>query len=658
MQLLYADLPDQPSTPESAERGRVDLFVGGLVAAAGVALVGGGVVGDLVRRRPDEETSEAWVPEEAPSVFTGVERVVGPEPTAPPELSSAVAAAPELDFPSPPDPVVEDEDLPAPGPATKTIAPRNPSPDPTTDDSTATPPPTTTAPTATTTTVPPATTLPPATTVPVTTTAPVPTTTAPATTAEAPTSTTTVPTPTTTPASDPGAVEVLASTTGFPITDSMRRAIAGGGVPAWVEQQLAPASIEDPVVDEALRDFDLLDAPSAELRDPVLAVRAHAQVEWAAFTRAFIGEAQVSEAAVECWREHFAISLASHEVVLLEQSIRRHALGDYRDLLVAVAQSPGMLRVGGAAQVDGRADRPVSTSFARLIIDEFGPGGLTVGEVRAAAEVLSGWGVGSDGSFAFDASRHRAAPARVGGWMTPGRSGSAGLDDGVSLLRHLATMPATSRRVGERLCRRLIGNGATPSTVDAAVTAYRGGGADLAAAARTALLSARGGGGTGRRGDDWVRAVLRAIRAEVDITRPWNRREHGSVAGEMRAVGASAAQTARRQRLSRDPDWWSSPTAVSARWSSARRLVAGGPGISVDLGGFMPTEAMGAARFVDELAGALGCRLAPDERDAVVAYLGMAGDAVVGPASELPLEDLVALIVSFPSFMRRDGGVR
>lgn len=667
MRLLYADLPDRPDPDDPgdpAERARLDLLVGGVVAAVGVAAIGGGLVSDLLRRR--EELAEVAAPAVPPTTTgsVGVERVVAPA-ADPAETFAELAPAPELEFAPPPEPVLDPESLPAPGPEPRTITAPGPAPE--TGPDVAEAPPVTTAPpttaplpTAPPSTEPPPTTVPVSTTVPAVTTVapePAPTTTVPTTTAAPPT--TTVPATTSTVAPDvPPVVEVLAVDTGFVATPAMRAVISSGGVEAWVDGQLAPETVEDPVVDEALSGFDLLDVDPATLGDGVEAGRAHAQQQWAGFTRAFVSERQVLEAVVGTWQEHFTTSLTSREAVALGQVIRRHALGDYRDLLVAVAQTPGVLRAAGATAVDGRSGRPVSTAFARIVAEDFGPGTLSVDEIGAVARVLSGWGVDGAGRFVFDAARHSTDPARVAGWMTPGRSGTAGFDDGVSLLRHLAAMPGTARRVVTLLARRLAGAGASDRVVERAVGVYLAEGTKTAAVARVLLLESSGGGRSERRGGEWLLAALRALGATVDITGPWNRRGAGSIAHELRVVGADPARARRRRERGHPVDWWSSPAAVSARWAVARRLTDGENGISVDLERLRPHEAVAARRWVHDLATRLGAVLDAEEAQALLDYLGLADDAVVGPATELPLADLAALVLSFPSFMRRDGGAR
>lgn len=635
MRLLYADLPDRREPAEEPDRDRVGLVIGGLVAAVGVAVVGSGVVGDLAARSDREAAGgvpPSPPPPPVPGSFTGVERNVGPAETADvAEVALAeVVTAPELEFAPPPEPALDPDVLPAPGPQHRLVAPRS--------EPTASAPPIAESPPPT---VPPSTTLPPPTTVPETTTSTVP----PATTTTAPTRDL-----------DPPEVRVLAATTGFVATAAMREQVAAVGVSGWVDAQLRPDEISDPVVTSALEGFDLLDADPAAL-DGATTARAHAQVHWAGFTRAFVSEKQVLEAASATWREHFALTLTSAESIAFEQTIRRFALGDYRDLLVAVARTPGVLRAGGAASVDGNASRPLSTAYARLIAEDFGPGTLSVEEIRAVATVLSGWGLDGQGRFRFDPSRHAATPARVGGWMTPGRSGEAGLDDGVSLIRHLASMSGTAPRVATLLCRRLAGDGADQSVIDRAAAAYAAERTSIAAVVRVALSAAGDGGPTERAGDEWLVAALRALGASVDIGTPWDRAQAGSVPYELRRVGAEAAAARRRRQRGHRHDWWTSPSAVSARWASARRLTEGAAGVQVDLDRFAPGAETAAHLFIDSLAARLdGTTLTADERDALLAYLGVGADDLVGPDDDLPLADVVALVLSFPSFMRRDRG--
>ena len=655
MSLLYADLPERRE-PVPAERARVDLVLGGIVAAAGVAFVGSGVVGDLVRRRT-EAPSDLASPGLPQRPVVGVEPLVGEAaPEAGPVLTPTdVSPAPEIEYAAPPAPALDPPPLPDPGVGSRPIAP-GPDTPPALDPppaTTTTAPTTTTSPPATTTTSPPATTTtsPPATT---TTTPPATTTTSPpATTTTAPTTTTT----TTPPPAPRAETRLFAASFGFSATPAMVATVDEVGVEGWVEQQLEPTTVADPMVEAALVGFDLLDDDPVALRAAGRADEALAQSRWAGVTRSYVGERQVLEAVVGAWREYFAVRTDSADELGLDQVIRRRGLGRFDDLLVEVARTPAVIRATSADRVDGSAGPALPTVFARALLERFtvGPGVASEAEVRAVAAVMSGWSVDGSGRFVFVPGRHSSAAASALGWST---GGSAGEGDGEALLRHLAGRPETATRVAGAICTRLLGS-APPDVVARAAQAYRAADTDVRAVVRVALRSAAPG--APRRGGEWVLAALRGLRAEVDIGRPWTAAVADSVPFLLRAVGDEPGNEARRAE-SGVVGWWESPYSVSRRWSVARRLVRpdGGAGVSVDLDRLRPPDVMTARAYVTWLADQLdGTRPADDEIEALLAYMGRDGGDEIGPdrvPDESEIADLAALVLSFPSFMARGGG--
>ena len=90
---------------------------------------------------------------------------------------------------------------------------------------------------------------------------------------------------------------------------------------------------------------------------------------------------------------------------------RQHALGNFRDLLVAVAKDPAML-----VWLDGRTNtrqRP-QENFGREIMElfTFGIGNYTEQDVYAAARVFTGWNLSRPGNasfvFNFNVGQHDA----------------------------------------------------------------------------------------------------------------------------------------------------------------------------------------------------------------------------------------------------------
>ena len=143
---------------------------------------------------------------------------------------------------------------------------------------------------------------------------------------------------------------------------------------------------------------------------------------------------------------------------------RAHALGNFRDLLVAVAQDPAML-----VWLDGRSNvraRP-QENFARELMELFtmGVGTFTESDVHAGARVFTGWNLARPGAgaarhyaFQYNAGQHDTDAKEFsfpvypgGGRVIPARSGSAGLQDGLDLIDAVARHPET----GPRLARKL-----------------------------------------------------------------------------------------------------------------------------------------------------------------------------------------------------------
>ena len=144
--------------------------------------------------------------------------------------------------------------------------------------------------------------------------------------------------------------------------------------------------------------------------------------------------------------------------------LREHALGNFRDLLVAVAQDPAMLY-----WLDGRTNfraRP-QENFARELMELFtmGVGTFTENDVYAGARVFTGWnlqrtGAGTAARFVFfyNAAQHETAAKEFsfpiysnGDRVIPSRSGANGMQDGLDLIEAVARHPAT----GPRLARKL-----------------------------------------------------------------------------------------------------------------------------------------------------------------------------------------------------------
>ena len=134
-----------------------------------------------------------------------------------------------------------------------------------------------------------------------------------------------------------------------------RQHAADIGLPAWVEEQLSPGSITDLPGDLAVRPLASLSLDAVDLaaweRDDVVA-----ELQRGALARRVFSRRQLFEVLVEFWSDHFNISIEKGACWFLKtiddrDVVRRHALGNFRDLLWASAHSPAML-----VYLDNQAD--------------------------------------------------------------------------------------------------------------------------------------------------------------------------------------------------------------------------------------------------------------------------------------------------------------
>src|SRR5207249_3878469 len=150
---------------------------------------------------------------------------------------------------------------------------------------------------------------------------------------------------------------------------------------------------------------------------------------------------------------------------------RDMALGNFRDLLTAVAKDTAML-----VWLDGRTNFKAKPqeNFAREIMELFtmGVGNYTESDVYAGARVFTGWnlqrpGAPTDGSqhyeFIYNAAQHDTDAKTFsfpvyadGGRTIPARSAASGQQDGLDLIAALAANPNTGRYLARKLFRFFV----------------------------------------------------------------------------------------------------------------------------------------------------------------------------------------------------------
>lgn len=143
------------------------------------------------------------------------------------------------------------------------------------------------------------------------------------------------------------------------------------------------------------------------------------------------------------WHGHFACeSKLPHFNVRQQNTLRTHALGNFGDLLLAIAKDPAMIQYLNNQQ--NRKEKP-NENFARELMELFtiGIGNYSEKDVKEAARAFTGWTSNLKGEFIFRPGWHD-----YGNKTFMGESGNFNGDDIIDiLLRKEETAAFISRKI-------------------------------------------------------------------------------------------------------------------------------------------------------------------------------------------------------------------
>ncbi|MGH7028859.1 MAG: DUF1800 domain-containing protein, partial [Stellaceae bacterium] len=291
------------------------------------------------------------------------------------------------------------------------------------------------------------------------------------------------------------------------------------GVERYIAEQLDPKAIEEPIeLRFRLAQLPTLGLDADELRglygplrpvagikpslDEVRAQQARARLvvreaAEARILKAVLSRRQLQQVMVNFWFNHFNIFsgkgldrvwIGNYE----DQAIRPHALGRFRDLLLAVAEHPAMLvyldntqnAAPGSPGARGAASG-LNENFAREVMElhTLGVnGGYTQDDVTTLARVLTGWRVNPPGSekfpgvaAIFDGMRHDYSPKMFLGR----RLAAGGRAQGEEALDILAGSPATAHHIAYQLAQYFVADVPPPALVDRLAARFLATGGDI-----------------------------------------------------------------------------------------------------------------------------------------------------------------------------------
>ncbi|MCL4871760.1 MAG: DUF1800 family protein [Anaerolineae bacterium] len=267
------------------------------------------------------------------------------------------------------------------------------------------------------------------------------------------------------------------------------------GLAALVEEQLHPEQLDDAAADTILSNLVYYHKPI----DQIVTLEPQdllPELGLSVYIRALYSSRQLYEAMVEFWSDHFNIYLRKAQFMVAlkmvddREVIRPHALGSFRELLFASAQSPAMLVY--LDNVSNEKGQP-NENYARELLElhTLGVhGGYSQQDVQEVARILTGWGVTrrgrNQGQFQFYPERHDDGAKTVLGHQFPAGQGE---QDVWQLLELLVTHPATATFIATKLVRRFVADEPPPDLVQQVAQTYQQTNGDIKAMLRIIFLS-------------------------------------------------------------------------------------------------------------------------------------------------------------------------
>ena len=174
--------------------------------------------------------------------------------------------------------------------------------------------------------------------------------------------------------------------------------------------------------------------------------------------------AQLREKMTFFWHGHFACRVRQPASALqLNNTIRKLALSNFGDLLLAVSREPAMLQFLNNQQ--NRKQHP-NENFAREVMELFtiGRGNYTEQDVKEGARAFTGWTSDENYQFAFREKQHDE-----GAKTFMGRTGNFGGDD---VLKIILEQPKTAEFITTKIYRFFVNDTPNPAHIQPLAQAF------------------------------------------------------------------------------------------------------------------------------------------------------------------------------------------
>ncbi|MBA3671048.1 MAG: DUF1800 domain-containing protein [Gemmatimonadaceae bacterium] len=280
----------------------------------------------------------------------------------------------------------------------------------------------------------------------------------------------------------------------YAVTDADVAAARKYGYRGYLERQLDYKNIDDSAVNAFVAARYPLLSQTTEQLYVAETYTARYQLAESTLYRAAFSNRQLYERMVEFWSDHFNISIAKVQYLKLVDDrdvIRKHALGNFRDLLYASAKSGAMMQY--LDQNQSRSGAP-NQNYAREIMElhTLGvDGGYTQNDVAELSRVLTGWTIAGRGDFYFNPALHDRGAKTLLGVTVPAitTATAASIKEGEQIIDLLLAHPSTARFLSTKMLRWLLSYEPTAAQVTAVADVYTRTGGDIKEMVRTSLTS-------------------------------------------------------------------------------------------------------------------------------------------------------------------------
>jgi len=250
--------------------------------------------------------------------------------------------------------------------------------------------------------------------------------------------------------------------------------------------------------------------------------------------RALYSPAQLQEQLTWLWLDHFSVfQYKANDPWLVgdyaERAIRPHALGHFRELVMATLTHPAMLQYLDNAQ---NANGHINENYARELMElhTLGVGsGYTQQDIQELARILTGVGVNASGNepklkpewqalyrhqgaFEFNPARHDFGSKTLLGQHVNGR----GFDEVEQAVELIVSQPACARFVSHKLAVYFVSDNPPPSLIDRMAKTFQKTHGDIAGVLETMFKSREFAASLGGKFKDPMHFVVSTVRLAYD----------------------------------------------------------------------------------------------------------------------------------------------